>query len=269
MRPYYLFCIEDIFNSKQKRNKSYSLRSFARDLEMSSGALSQIMSAKRIPSYKKSLELIEKLNISETKKKKFLISVAKLRDQRSFKRGSPELRKFLNSKNLSMTSKELDKETFNAISKWYHYAILEMTGINCFKQDYKWIAKELNITPNEAKSAVERLFHLGFLEDIAGRWSKTKDFFSIKNKNKTSRAHKERQNDILCKSIESLNKLPIEFRNHSAMTMVVAPNKIEAAKEKVSKFLREMSEFLDSDNEQKYVYEMTVNLFPLQRIKYE
>ena len=51
-------------------------------------------------------------------------------------------------------------DKFSVISEWYHYAILELTYVSGFKADYKWIARKLSITVEEAKVAIERLIRL-------------------------------------------------------------------------------------------------------------
>jgi hypothetical protein len=76
-------------------------------------------------------------------------------------------------------------------------------------------------------------------------------------------AHKRRQKEILNKSIESLESDPISERNHSGMTVAIDPALIPEAKKRISNFLQELSDFLESGNSTR-VYEIHLSLFSLQ-----
>ena len=154
---------------------------------------------------------------------------------------------------------------FRVISDWYHHAILELTFAKSFKPDPRWIAGALGISPLEAKLAIERLLSLGFLEERDGNLIKTTLNLDTKDKSKSSIYLKRRQKQILEKSIHSLENDPIDFRNHSAVTLCVAMNKIPEAKLRIQKFIWELCEFLEN-GEQERVYELCVNLFPLQKL---
>ena len=64
--------------------------------------------------------------------------------------------------------------------------------------------------------------------------------------------------------MESLDEDPIEERNHTAMTFAINTRKIPEAKKCIEKFIAQMTELLE-DGDRDRVYEMTVNLFPLQK----
>lgn len=55
----------NVFNSRKQKNSSYSLRAFARDLDMNSGPLSLILKGRRKISENFASKLSEKMNLSE------------------------------------------------------------------------------------------------------------------------------------------------------------------------------------------------------------
>jgi|HubBroStandDraft_6_1064221.scaffolds.fasta_scaffold06722_5 hypothetical protein len=65
-----------------------------------------------------------------------------------------------------------DLDTFQFLSIWYHYAILELSHIEGFKTDSRWIATTLGISVEDVNIALQRLLRLGLLEMVAhDRWS--------------------------------------------------------------------------------------------------
>jgi transcriptional regulator with XRE-family HTH domain len=68
--------IEQKYTEKINKNPRYSLRSFAKQLEIDPGALSQILSGKRIPSYKMMQKFVSKLSLTDKQRKIFEHTVA-------------------------------------------------------------------------------------------------------------------------------------------------------------------------------------------------
>jgi uncharacterized protein (TIGR02147 family) len=160
--------------------------------------------------------------------------------------------------------RNLGLEEFRIISEWYHAAILELTFSKDFKSEPRWIANALQISEMEAKLAIERLIKLELLEDDNGKLKKSDFNLDTKDKNKTSTFLKRRQKQILEKSKHSLENDPIDQRNHSALTVCIDPAMIPEAKERIQKFMWELGQLLVT-GQPKRVYELSVNLFPLQK----
>jgi hypothetical protein len=50
---------------------------------------------------------------------------------------------------------------------WYHFAILELTRLQDFQPDSRWIARVLGLNPDEVNIALARLMRLGLLEMVS------------------------------------------------------------------------------------------------------
>ncbi|MGE3973983.1 MAG: TIGR02147 family protein [Bdellovibrionales bacterium] len=253
--------------SRTERNSRYSVRSFARSLNLDSGALSQILSGKRIPSVKVAAKLIERLGLSPDEKATFLSSLAEIHCNRKLQR----TRKFFKDISTEIKSvtgrvqyRDLSLDLFRTIADWHHYAILELTFVDGFSSNPRWIAAELGISISEANLAIARLKELGFLSDEDGELKKSTPPLLTSDRTLTTSAHKKRQKQILAKAIEAIDEVPLEFRNHSAMTMAIDPKKIPEAKKKIQTFLDDLSVFLESGKKTQ-VYEASVCLFPIQK----
>jgi len=161
--PFYSEVLKQELAKRVNRNSQYSLRAFARSLDLGASALSQIMDGKRQISDKIIQRLTSKLDLSPQDHKKFIQSVAEYKKHSGLKRLSPSIKEALKNKPKQATAKDLTADIFKAISEWYHSAILELTFTEGFKSDHRWIASQLGIGITEAKLAVERLLELGLL----------------------------------------------------------------------------------------------------------
>jgi uncharacterized protein (TIGR02147 family) len=249
------------------RNPRYSLRSFAQAIGVGSSALSQILAGKRSVSTKVIERIFTYLEFSALEQKEFIESVIAEKKEKDLQRVSPELKKMLKQIDVSGAGQRevhsVGLDEFRIIADWYHYAILELTFAKNFKADPRWIARELNITPMEAKLAIDRLLQLELLEEKNGTLKKAVWNLDTKDKTKTTMSHRRRQKQILEKSMHALEHTPIDERNHSSLTMCIDPKNLPEAKQKIQKLMWELSEFLVQGTPER-VYELNLGLFPLQ-----
>ncbi len=267
MKTYYhQECLKKELDRRIANNPRYSLRSFAKSFNLDSGALSKIMNGKRSLSYKMSLRFFEILDLSEEQQKDFLLSAAQLQRDQDSKRKDRKLRELLkkDSELVFEPITNLSHELFKVISDWYHYAILQLVQTDSFNNDPRWMASQLKCSISEINLAISRLKKLELLEEVKGKISRSANPLRTSNRASTTSALRKRQKQILNKSIESLENDPISMRNHTAMTMSIDPELIPVAKEKIEGFMEELSSFLESKSRKK-VYELAINLFPLQR----
>lgn len=257
--------LEKEFNARLKKNRNYSLRAFARNMDINHGALSQILSGSRIPSYKLMKKIIEKLNLTGKLALSFQKSIAKSHLAKKPQRINPKLKKIADdSLYLKSESLNIDFEKFYTISEWYHYAIFVMIQKDDFKRDDTQIANILKIKPFQVTMAIERLEKLDLIKSENNILSCKSLHIETASKEKTSTAHKKRIKQILEKSIHSVDDQSIELRNHETMTMAIDPKKIPEAKIRINRFMNDLCEFLESD-EKKEVYEFATSLFSLEK----
>ena len=56
------------------------------------------------------------------------------------------------------------------MSEWYHGAILEMMGIQGFREDCQWIGRKLGVRAKEVRDAMKRLERLGLIRREKSAW---------------------------------------------------------------------------------------------------
>lgn len=246
--------LERDFQKKQKINPLYTLRSYAKYLNVSPSTLSRVLS-RQIKVTPKVFEIIApKFEFSPIQYNYYLEGL----------RDSKNLENIRNIEHQGMNSIEM--ETFNLIADWYHYAIMHMCSLPDFKQDPEWIAERLGIKDVELiKSAINRLIEFGMLGiDKNQNYYKVAQFNIVIDYNISSIAMRERQKQILKMSSEKIDTVPITSRDHSTITIPIDESLLPEIKERIKKFRRSLGNFIIKSNlDPKQVYELQISFFPL------
>src|SRR4051812_3089835 len=91
---FYHHYLKSEFARRCERNRAYSLRAYARALGLAPGALSEVFSGKRVPSYRMARKLVAALDLSPTEEERFLSSLAEKHQSRGLERVNPIFRKY-------------------------------------------------------------------------------------------------------------------------------------------------------------------------------
>jgi transcriptional regulator with XRE-family HTH domain len=232
------------FTERCRRNPRYSLRAFAKALEMDASTLSQVLSGKRKISKNIIKAICDKLSASPKEMGFFGLSS---------RANGAEVDYF-----------QVNMDTFSVISDWYHYAILELTFTSEFKSDAKWIAKKLSITVEEAKAAIERLKRLGLLLEENGSLIKSSRFLTNNAEVNTSAAHQQLQRQIVEKALVAIDEVSAEEKDITSMTMAIDLSNLNQARELIRRFRRDICSLLE-DGEQTQVYHLGIQLYPVSK----
>lgn len=245
------FLQEELLKRVQK-NPNYSLRSFAKNLDVSHSALVEMLSGKRSITSK----TIEKLG--------FALGL-RLDEIQEFQRNCKSQRGF---KITTVKYQKITLDMFAIISDWYHFAILELIKIRSFNHSAENISKALGISLAESRSAVDRLLNLEIItRDKQGQLIENNEGFATSiSENLTSYAAKQYQRQILQQSIDALMTIPLDQRNHTSITMAIDPKHLPLAIKKITKFRRELSELMEKKNSPTEVYQLSISLFPVSNL---
>ena len=238
--------LQQLLVERCRLNPAYSLRAFAKSLGIDSSSLSKILGGKRAITPSMFLKLAQSMGFGPKEYQHFNDQVLNLDNETK-----------------KDQYRQLSVETFELISQWYHYAILELTHLKFFKADLKWIARTLGITYLETKMACDRLVKLGFLEiKPNGQWKDISEGVTTINNPFTHCAFRKLQKGILKQASSVMETVPFELRDQSSMTMAIDREKIPEAKEIIKKFRRELCDLLKSTKDFDDVYQLSISLFP-------
>lgn len=243
-----LFLQNELLN-RCRKNPGYSLRSFARILQISPSSLSRILNGERIASPAMKAKLRRRLSI----------------DPQTFSQLSDDVSSNAEQKRTA-DFQQLAMDTFNAIADWYHYAILELTNVKGFESNPRWIAKTLGITISEANAAIERLQRLGMLVSTEdGRWINRSGNNTNADGDITASACRKLQRQVLEMALKALEEVPVTDRDQSSMTLAIKRERMPEAIEKITQFRREFTQFLEQDSERDAVFQLGISFYPLTR----
>lgn len=247
--------------SRRSRNPQYSLRAYARDLGMAAPKLSQVLSGQCGLSEASALRVAKKISLSETETQLFVSMVSARHSRSAHVRAQAE--KQLMSLQAERPFDEIDLERFKIIADWYHFAILELTGLKSFKSDATWIAKRLNISKSTVKEAIERLLDFGLLtENDKGAWVQTKAEL-VTPSGIPSQEIRKHHRQILNKAEEALQDAVSE-RDFSALMFTIAKEDLPEIQRELRQFRRELAKKYSKKSKDR-VYCLSTQFFALDK----
>jgi transcriptional regulator with XRE-family HTH domain len=242
-QDWFVKVLSEEFAKKKARNKAYSLRSFARDLELDPSNLSKILKGQKEVGPRLQKKLAPIIGISESELEAIGSAEARIAD-RDYQAHSIE--------------------AFKVISSAHHYAILELFKLTNFEPTPKAIASRLGLTVTETQNSLRRLVHVGLLrKDSAGRLVPIDDSSSSILAVATSKAHRDQQREILDGAITALESIPLEFRSQSSMTMAVDVARLDEARALIKKFRRQLDRLMSASSNLNEVYQLSISLYPV------
>ncbi|MGZ3769808.1 MAG: TIGR02147 family protein, partial [Bdellovibrio sp.] len=228
------------------KNSQYSLRSFARDLSITSSWLSEVLNGKKGISAKKSKELCYSLGLSATESKLFQLSVKSChaRKEKDRKEALLELK---NVNRAHGSSSKMQAEDFGALSDWYHLAILELTELDDCENRPEWFAKKLNLPVKIISEAVKHLIDQKQLKVVDGKLkashAQTETTFDV-----PSETIKKYHRQILEKASHAIQEQAVQQREFLNMTLAFNAEKTKEAKQALRKFQQEFAEKFYDEN---------------------
>jgi hypothetical protein len=241
--------IQKEFIDRCRKNPAYSLRAFAKYLEIDQSFLSKLLRGQR--SITKEL--------SEAVGPKLGLKPAQV--QALFATGTSSIPGFL-----SLTDDE-----FELLSEWHHFAILELIKTNDFDPNPHKIAQRIGVHVEEVRSALERLQRLNFIQISESGIKLLAPSNTWSNSKKTSIARKRFQKSLIEKSLSAIDHIPFELRDNGSLTVAVSKNRIPEFKQKLKEVRQDLANYLqpNGENDLDEVYQLTISFFPLTQIKKE
>lgn len=219
------------------KNPRYSLRAFARDLELSASHLSGILGGRYGLSREGAVSISRRIGLAAGETEIFVQSVESQHARsRVLRQVASEKLKALRKKSHSTTKLELDH--FQMISDWYHFAILELTYLKSFRPTFDWIAKALDIHPLLAKKAVERLVRLKLLKVDGETW-RPSDEETETGFETPSAAIKNFHSQVLERAGQALQVQPLEMRDFRTTIFAIRKDRLAEAKKQIEQLHRE------------------------------
>ena len=243
--------LKNTLYDRSQRNPEYSLRQFAKDLEIDPSTLVKYLNGKRVIGPKVIKSLGEKLHLSPEAINNF---TRKYEQKRSVK--------------TSTIHRDLGKDTYTMLESWEHTAIRMLILLKDFQSDPEWIANKLGITLKETETAIKRLLLTGYLrKDKDGNLYSVKKhttFRGMKRNQELDQALTKRHQRILAKAQDSL-----DYRDEESQiwyNYIFPANKMAKKEQFIERFDKcrdAVRKSLTKGDEREEVYCLAISFFPL------
>lgn len=248
-KHFYLSKLNSELKKRIQNNPLYSMRSFARDLNIDSSSLSAIISGKRKIPQKKIEPIAHKICTNEAEVKAFL---------KSANMAHVSLKK-IKSKDFIERRHQVTDLEFAKIANVESYTLLSLIGTEGFKYDKDWISKKLNISTRKVESIIKTLIDVGLLSLSGGTLVRTK---------KRTTTTDDIPNKLITKyHLSSLDlakkrcaQLPAQERYFSTITIPSDPESLGQIKKLIMEFEDKIEAFLRT-KKKKEVFKLSVQFY--------
>lgn len=234
---------------RRVKNPRYSLRAFARDLEISPASLSGILNGGKLPSTRVIKQCSISLKWSKSTLENFL-SEAKM--QKEFEKYKfDQMRLFLDD---NFYHKDLD---------WPVFAISRLAQLKENSASPNWISQRLNISKKDVKRALDFLIKFKCIEIVGNKMLFIKRPAIVSDQ--STEISLKIQDSILDKAKESLTTVGPDERQGLILFSLMDKNKVKRIGDLMRRFGQEVEKAGESTNSPMQVYSMIIQLFPLDK----
>lgn len=240
--------LRETYKKRRDRNPTYSLRAFAKSLDISPARLSQMLNRRR-PITSNQLEKIADALALDPETKSRLAA----------KSPGPRLDKLPRAK----AFEAIDLEVFKFISDWQHSALICLLTTQGAKSEVRWLAKRLGVSTIEIRGTIERLVRLGMIGRRGKRLVPTAGNFATPS-GIPSAALRSLHKQMIDKASDALESQSTEQRDITSMTMGIDKSRLPEAKILIQEFRRQLCAYLEGGTPSE-VYALNVQLFQLSK----
>lgn len=236
----------------QSKNGNFSIRAFAKKLNLQPSATNEILKGERKVSKKIAEKIATRLQLDPRERSELLSLFPE-----KFLKGQKQ-----NNADNSLDALKLSSEQFALISEWIHFALLSFMKTKDFKEDYRYLSAKFSVSENVIKKALDRMISInlikreksGKLKRISSKVNTTDDIKDMS----LQKAHIADM-DMAKDKIQNLDVLQRDF---SFLIFNGNPKYLPKAKEILRRAQDDLEKLMDQD-QAKEVYKLCTYLFPL------
>lgn len=253
------------FQKRKSKNPRYSLRSYARFLNVPVATLSRFFQGNAVLSFESAERIFRCFSFTDAQIEFFRKDLATL--------GARSLAKQKNTKEeiSKMRQKHftiLEEDRFKPISEWHCFAILSLMDLPDYLHDEQWIAERLNLNPARVRQDLEHMLRVGMItfDSAANRWIVNANYH-VMSTPAPSKMIREYHRQVLSKAVDAIESQPHLMRDFNSLVLSFDSCQVAQAKEMItafkdlfdSRFSRESRRPKDS------VYTLNIQFFRLDQ----
>lgn len=258
--------LRSALETKQTKNSKFSLRSWAKQMGMSSHApLNLMLSGKRpipkkyLPSFIKSLGL-------DAREGLYLETLIEFNQAKSMEEKDmyhARLQELAPQKAVNL----IEMETFKYFGDPLHCIILDMTDLADFSIDPKWIQSRLRVRAliRQIEEVTERLIKLGLLKEVNGRYTKTHQHITNRP-DVADLGSQQYHKNVSQMAIDLISEQPVTVREFNGYSLNIKKDKIPEAKLLIRDFIKNFIERIEEPSSAgEETYQLNVQFFGLTK----
>jgi len=245
---------------RQKFNSSYSLRAFARDLMISPSRVSEVLSGKQGLSLLSAKKIAKQLQYNKCETEYFVDLVLTVHARSKLEKDSARIRL---SRFKKTSEREMALNVFEIISRWEHFAIMEVLQLKNAKSNSSWISEKLNLSQDYVDECIRRLLKVGLLVKENKKLKRVDDSLFIWPSDVSSDSIKNYHKNVQLKSLEVLYLVPLEKREYSSVIMPVNKRSLPEIKKLIKDFTLKLNKVVTEENDFDDVYYFSSQFFPI------
>lgn len=242
-----------------QRRPHYSMRAFARDLELSPSTLSDFLNNKLSISEERIRELSKKIAL-ENKHKEHWLDLIKLKFSK--KKSDIQLAKIRIQQRLEQSGGKLSMARFKTLTTWYYLCVYHLIQIHPRFQKPEECAQTLGISGDEVRLALKALLQVGILS-WDGQIYSAQDDYVLVSENTPSEHIREYHSQFLKKAHNSIEGQPASSRELSTCLLTVRKSDIEKIRSDIQNFADQMVSKYTSTADVDELYCLTTQFFSL------
>lgn len=253
-KSFHISLLERELLLRQERSPLYSLRAFARDMNVHPSTLSLALKGKRNIPLAQASFIAQELNLNPEERTLFVESNQGFNRLDLIKIQSHE-QKFI-----------LDETHDKIVKEWEHLVVLELFNIKSFKASVAEVSSKLDITLDRATEVLENLIECDLLTaDENGVYPTHKKSVRT-SEDVPSEVIRQSHFESLEFGKKKLENIPVEMRDFSKIVMSFDKNNISEAKAIIREFRRKMDAFSKSGNHDE-VFQLAIQFYPMTDLK--
>jgi uncharacterized protein (TIGR02147 family) len=251
--------------NKRKANRPlYSLRSFAKKLQIPAPALSEILNGKRGLSRSRAETIAKSLEMNLLEKEYFvaLVESTHARSKKLRDLAFTQVRKCQ-----EICDNPLPPDQFAVIADWWHLAILELARTRGFQSCPLWIAQKLGISISQVRDAVGRLLRMKILKKTGDRLKPANDWLMTSGEDIPSKFIRKFHKDLMQKAFDAIESQSVETRNLSSLVFSIDMSDAQTMRELkkiIVQFNRKVNKLGTTRGQQTQLYCFATQLFSLE-----
>jgi len=249
---------------RQKRRMQYSMRAFARDLEISPSFLCEFLAGRQGVSKARAAWISDKIKLSEDQREHFWDMLqARFAPSVHIKSASA----YRVQQRAKSPTSHLSLERFHLIADWYHFALLELLELPNAPTDNEALAKLLDISALEVEGAIRRLELLGLLtvtQDGDQRSFKTTTQLTTVGEEISNQAIQASHQQMLRMQADAVERKPFSQRENLSVSFSVAQKDWPAMRKEMQKAMMDVvSKFNGTTEPKDQVVAMAMQMITL------